>query len=448
MFAAGLLFAIVLGQAPAADPVELVNRLGAAKFAEREKAAAELEKLGRTALPALRAARDEKDPEIRSRSGALLTKIEGALLTQPTMLRVDFENAPLPEVLKSMSDQAGIKLTLVPDNSPAWAGRKVSLSEKEPLTFWAAIDRLCETAHLQYNYGMHYPGGREPSFPLFEDNGRPILPVSDHGPFRVSVVGLHFQRDVNFIGGPQVKPSQNVPKQASRLSSTVNEQFYAQLQVTAEPRLALAQGGTLKVTDAVDDRGQVLVLPASNNPALNQRVSGYFGYASGPIVQAQASLNRPAKAGTSIKKLKGSIPLIVSTRKPSPLVISLASAAGRTFQNEDVVLTVHESRAAEAARPGSVEVTIRPGPGVLSAGAANGGEVGFRPDSHQQQIEVLDAQGHLLPWYQTGFDSEAGRLTMTFPNHEPGTKPAELRYYSLIRATADVPFEFTDLPLP
>ena len=47
----------------------------------------------------------------------------------------------------------------------------------------------------------------------------------------MSVVGLHYQRDVNFLVPAQPargdgKPGKPIP---------ANEQFYAQLQVTAEP---------------------------------------------------------------------------------------------------------------------------------------------------------------------------------------------------------------------
>ena len=43
--------------------------------------------------------------------------------------------------------------------------------------------------------------------------------------------------------------------------ATVTEQFYAQVQVSAEPRLSLSQHGPLRIVEAVDDRGQSL-LPA------------------------------------------------------------------------------------------------------------------------------------------------------------------------------------------
>jgi hypothetical protein len=441
---AGCLFLCVfLGQAPDVDPARVVNQLGASRFMEREQAAALLEQLGRAALPALRSAHDLKDAEIRTRAAALIVKIEAGLLTKPSMVRMDYQGAALPDVVRSLSEQTGMKVELVPERSPAWTARPITLREPAPVPFWTAVDRLCDAANLQYNYGVHYAGGRGPSFPLFEGAGRPEPPISDSGPFRVSVVGIHYQRDVNFL----------VPAQASRGGKagrpipTRSEQFYAQLQVTAEPRLALTQLGNVRITEALDDHGKRLFTPSAAENATAQRVSGYFGYSNGPVVQLQALLNRPSEPATTLKRFKGVIPLAASTRKANPLVIPLAGSTGRAFRNDEIAITVLAHTMPENNRPGTIELALRslganhPDPGTGPA------DLNVRPDTYQQQIEVVDGLGRLVPWYQTGFDAEAGRLTMTIPNDEPGAKTVELRFFGLIRASADVPFEFTDLPL-
>src|SRR4051812_40722059 len=112
MLGANLALLVLLGQVPAADPAALVDRLGSPRYADREAAAGELGRMGRQAIPALRAARDSRDLEIRTRASALVNRIEGALLTQPTMVTFDFEDQPLLEAVKVMSDQVGIKLGL------------------------------------------------------------------------------------------------------------------------------------------------------------------------------------------------------------------------------------------------------------------------------------------------------------------------------------------------
>ena len=70
-----------------------------------------------------------------------------------------------------------------------------------------------------------------------------------------------------------------------------------------------------------------------------------------------------------------------------------------------------------------------------------------RPDLHQQQIEVADNQGKLITWYNSSYDAEGSRMTLTLTNHDQ-TAPAELHYYGLARAATEVGFEFSDVPMP
>ncbi len=158
-------------------------------------------------------------------------------------------------------------------------------------------------------------------------------------------------------------------------------------------------------------------------------------------------MSRPAEAATTLKRFKGVIPLIASTRKANPLIISLAAASGRTFRNDEIAITVVTHTVPDNNRPGTIELVIRTNPANSADAAIAASDSPVRPDTHQQQIELVDGLGRLIPWYQTGFDAEAARLTMTIPHDDPAAKPVELRYFGLIRAPADVPFEFSDLPL-
>jgi hypothetical protein len=457
MSVASLVLVMVLGQSSptSVDPTELVDRLGAPRYAERQAATEALERLGRHALPALRAARGERDPEVRSRVAALVTRIEGALLTQPSTVQLNFDDAPLHQVLKSFSDQSGIRLTLQPENGPQFRARKVTLHESEPLPFWKALDRLCDAARLQYNSIPHgVSGGRDPSFLLFDGQNRPSAPTFDTGPFRVSVIGLHYQRDITFqppLAGRPALPA--APGQAKGQEAAANpggfttqkiEQCYAQLQVVGEPRLTLAMSGALKITEAIDDKGQSLLPPIANNGVIN-RSAGYFGFANS-FIQGQALLARPTVPGTTIRVLRGVIPVSVSTRKPSPLNVPLRDSKGKTFQNDDASVVIHDVRLLPNTRQTSIDVTIRQ---LGDAAPVPANEVMYnRPDTHQQQVEVVDAQGRVVPWYPSMIDGESGRMTITLTSPEQVANATELRYYSLSRAATDVKFEFNDLPLP
>ena len=137
MSIAALFLLVALGQSPGSgaspssspDPAALVQQLGASRFADRQAAAVALERLGAPALPALQAARESRDMEIKTpHSPHLLAKIETALLTQPTYVRLDYEGRPRStDLVQSLSRQTGFKVALYPQNLPRWKNQRVTL---------------------------------------------------------------------------------------------------------------------------------------------------------------------------------------------------------------------------------------------------------------------------------------------------------------------------------
>jgi hypothetical protein len=301
------------------------------------------------------------------------------------------------------------------------------------LPFWKALDRLCVEGNLQYNLGMQGTSrSRQPILTLFAGRQAPAGPISDHGPFRVQLTNLHYQRHVTFAGGP--RPS---------------EQFYMQVQVVAEPRLLISQGGSIRIVEAMDDRGQSLVPPERET---STRESAYMGMGAGPIVQMQAHLKRPEQPGAAIRKVRGIVSMTVATRKADPLVVPLAGASGKSFRNDQVSLTVQEVRANPNGNQTMIHLVLRSqgGPGGATDVPGNRfGEVSLHPpDLNQQQFEVIDAKGQTIPCYPTSIGGDAARIIVTLMPPDGVTVPTELRYYSLARATTEAPFEFTDLMMP
>ena len=85
-------------------------------------------------------------------------------------------------------------------------------------------------------------------------------------------------------------------------------------------------------------------------------------------MEIHAQLQRPADPGETIKILRGTIPVTVSSRRPGPLIVPLEKSAGKTFENSDASVTVHEVRALPDSRTTLVELSIRPsGPEAASA---------------------------------------------------------------------------------
>lgn len=468
MLGVKLLMVALLGQMPdgRVGLDDLVARLGANRYSDREAASKALEGLGRPALPVLRAARDSRDPEIRTRASGLVHRIEDALLTQATRVRLDFQRAPLTDVVRSIGQQAGFHVVLYPDNLRNWKAQRVTLRQSGTVPFWKAVDLLCESAGLQPFPELNgVDGPREPTFALTDATARPASPTFDQGPFRVYLQGIRYESDVRFgaSGMPmRLAPIPNrrgplpgpvpLPKPTpvrKRLAPVTNEQFTARFLIAAEPRLFIGQAGSLRITEAVDSRGHSLV-PSDESGA--SRRFGFFSTMNGPILQLQAHLRYPANPGESIRRLRGVVPLTISSRGPDPLVVPLdAQGLGKRFTNPDVEITLLAIRTTSNAVPQTqIDLAIRPGarPGAVDpAEAGPFGDV-YRPDLHRQQLEIADSRGRLVSWFPSGVDSENARITLTLPTASAAGSLKELRYYTLTRTSLHLAFAFTDVPMP
>ncbi len=468
MSSAALLLLLGLGQLPGSpssalpDPAALVLELGAPRFAERQAASEALERLGASSLPSLRLALDSRDMEVKTRARSLLLKIETALLTQPTSVRMKFDGQALSEVVESLSQQTGFKIALYPQNLPRWRNQRVTLRSPQLLTFWKAVDELCDAASLQYNPNMQgFAGHQDQVFALTEGVIRTVTPVFDEGPFRVRLLGLDYHRNVSYMPGggdlaqvPQPpRPAARggpprVPGAAGRPNPITNEQFTAQLLVTAEPRLSLAPRGEIRLIDAADDRGNSLVPTGRRGQSLNY--TGYFGAPHGPVMESHAQLKRPIDPGETIKKLRGTIPVTVSARRANPLLVPLEKSIGKTFQNADVQLTVHSIRTMPDARHTILELSIRPNRADPLAGGDQEGysSIFQRAQNQQLQLDVLDSRDQLMSWFQTSPDNENPHITITLTSPIQTAPPKLLRYYSVTRNDVDIPFEFAGMPMP
>lgn len=436
-------------------PQALVDQLGAAKYADREAAASSLEQLGREALPALQAARDSRDMEIRTRAASLLQRIERSLLTQPTLVWLDFKDQSLADVVKTLSQRSGMKIALFPENLPRWKTEGISLNEPQPLPFWKAIDRLCTEASLQSDLELHgFANRTDPTLALTDRIARPIHPVCDYGPFRVDLVGLEYQRHVGFAlatppargrMAPRPEPGKSTPPPPRAVTSV---QCLVQLQVSAEPRLGLTQTGPLQITEARDDEGNSLLEVGQAASVLN-RNARYLGGTCSSVLHVRAPLNRPENPGRTIKVLGGVIPLSITARQPDPLVIPLATAAGKSFDSGDLHVVVHEVRSDPNNRQRQIELTVRDSRAEALPTSNEGiaPTFGSRVDPQQLNIEVLDARGQALSWFQASVDMESSRITLTMAGLA-GAEPKEIRYYRLIETTVNVPFTFADVPMP
>src|SRR4051794_41727940 len=98
------------------DAEQLVKRLASPRFAEREAAFKALEALGPAALPALRGALADNDPEVRRRVGDLVARFErdadSAAAFLPTKVRLKADGVPLGDVVRDLVKQSQIRVLL------------------------------------------------------------------------------------------------------------------------------------------------------------------------------------------------------------------------------------------------------------------------------------------------------------------------------------------------
>ena len=450
----GAILGVVLmaGEGAGLDPAALVEGLGSSRYLERESSEAALNRLGREALPSLRAATGAKDPEIRIRAAAILTRIEGTLLVDPTPLSFDFQRAPIAEAFRAINDRSGLSLRLSPENDPGWDGLRLTFRSERPLPFWEGLDALCEAGGFHYVLGGQAQGGarRDPAFPIYRGYAPPPRPVSDSGPFRTHLASVHYQSEIQ-LSRPRPAPVARGDRPASveemgPTSTGATRQFYLQLLIASQPRLSITQNGGPRISEAIDDHGQSLLIPAT--PATLHRSAGYYGINPSPLVRFRVDLAYPEAPGRRIKRIRGTMPLIVATRKPDPLKVVLGQSAGQTFRSPDVELTVREVRPARDGQPAAIDLTIKSVGGAGPIGEVD--PMAARLESPQQQLEVLGAQGEPIPWFpsSTSFDGEQTRMTLSMVAQGAPVKPTALAYHGIIRGPAEVPFEFRDVPIP
>lgn len=444
------------------DPTSLVRRLGAPKFADREAASVEIERLGPEALPALRAARRAKDAEVRSRASALLDRIENDLLVKPTLVALDFHDESLDRVVAALGQRGHASLQLSPTVGPL-RSRRITLVEPERVPLWRALDLLGQAAGVELSGGSPAqtfgPFGTRitPLYLIATPIGENPPPSSVSGPFRLTLVGLTHYKERNFGGqGPAPQPMQMgfagpgmnpgmIPNPGPGAES-----FTASLQVLAEPRVSVALNGPPRLVEAADDRGNSL-LPVSSGGNAFVQASGYsgFDFSNGVALQTTIPLRFPERAGKTIRRLRGVVPLTVTARKDEPLVIPLADAKGRTYHGSDVSLTVHEVRPDANLGQTLIDLSFQPrgdDPEIMRQlmmiRAGGGG---------QSPLEFVDAQGRTSMQWHMATQAQMGdsvRLTIRLMPATLTGPPTQIRFHELTRVNTEAEFDFQDVAMP
>lgn len=463
---ASLMAVVMLGLDSEQAPTTLVERLGSPVAAERRHAANALRDLGEGASAALGAARDADDPAIRARAAAVLAAIEQEVLLRPTTMTLDFEDKSLAEVAKAIGDRNRVRLELPPGGP---AGRRISLKEPRPVTYWTALDRLREVGGLRHDHTMHWepirggfyflPLDEWPTLSLSDEEGRQGSPRCDDGPFRMLLEKFSHVNVVPLLRadpdkGPTTPgtPGPIVARPPGGRDGA-DERFTFEMVTMAEPRL-LIEGLRPRLLEAVDDRGQSLRPTTTPIPGAVGPNFDFYNDAGPHCARSREFLKYPSEPGERIKVLRGTMSLAIAARAAVPLVIPLADAEGESYRTGHSTITIHKMAPDPPANLVTLELGIRRHDRnallVASPGLDKQAQAINFPHNY---LELLDDRGRPLLYYVNRSDSgpDDPRVRLHVMGGEAGEKaiaPTALRFHDLIRASTEVPFEFRDLPMP
>jgi hypothetical protein len=258
--------------------------------------------------------------------------------------------------------------------------------------------------------------------------------VSHSGPFRVSLLSVHDHHDLileeefRLRSDPRSEVAPHVPPV---------DQFYVRLQVMAEPRMTIRLDRSPRWIEAVDDRDQSLAPPTAGS-----RSGVSFGQLAPSLISFSALLKRPDRPGRAIRQLRGVVPVTVLARRPSPLIVPLRGPAGQKAEGQGFSLEVREIRA-EPGRPWAAKLFLRTEDPREETGIPS-------TWPQQGQFELVDEGGQPLQvlFSAAYVDKDLTSVTLRLVDGKGARIPAELRYHSLTRSTAEVPFEFSDIRIP
>ena len=286
------------------------------------------------------------------------------------------------------------------------------------------------------------------------------------------MLGLHstFERDL--IGA--TSPSEGPCRTSTRPQG--DRDLVVQMVVIPEPGLVVRQVGRPAFVEAVDDRNRSLLPPevkdAAHNDMSNANDQPPNLYGSSGF-DFSASLRLTDQAGRSIRRLRGTIPVVIVAYASNPIAIPLEGAVGKSARDNEVTVNV-----LEVARDDNTGVTVEvevvpnrpigfdPDPWNQSGPPDF---VTFRTDQLLNRLELLDANGRelALNWTQghgRDFMTSNRRIRLTpqilYEDQPPDAAgnfqpriakkpvPVELRYHGFVQTLSTVRFDFHDIPLP
>jgi hypothetical protein len=453
----GLLLVALAG---GVEPEGMIARLGASKFADREEASAALEKLGISAFPALKAARNDHDPEVKNRAELILDTIERSLLTRPTAVRLDARRYSAAELAEKLSVVQGIPIGIVEAGDlvpPARAS--LDIVRAETLDVWPLMDRLGMTFQWDFeqvnDFGTRQPARRTATLKLVP-RGLTRAKTTDTGPFRVVLGNAHsaaenpgpFDAGGGGMGG---RRGGGTFRMAGGEVALV-----IPLDVHAEPRLTLHTTGAIRVNEAVDDAGNSVAANLRGELDQGNLYTGDRAVSTAKLRLRLKGLELPPRI---LKRLRGTIPVEVEARRIEPIVIPIptqgqaemrpVTCGGATVQVRGLT-----TRAFAAKGSYVLDLTVRRD-GWSFAGMGGRGRMGqvwgvVSADTVWDNLEIVDAKGRpfrIGAPRTIGAENDGAHVQLDISPRTEADAPTDVRFFGSIRTTVEIPFDFRDVKL-
>lgn len=440
---------------PPAEALALVKQLDDPVYAQREQAELELFSLV-LSNPGLESwiagvADQNPSPEVRARAGNVAAKLEEHRLLGATLVTMSVKDVHPRELLAELSRQSGVPLRYWPDDP--WeqggaSGGKVSL-EITNLPFWEAVQRAWEVTGMSpVEHQTAAPGSLVLS-PHGESLG--VAPTQHHGAFAIQLrrVYRHQTAHVELGVGPDGKIAGNVNNDSN---------LQMEMRLLVEPKIRLTGSVSQPILDeAVDENGKSLML--TQDPRFGGG-RGWTNSSSAWSVQSSMMLDAKAAARSrTIARLKGRVEVEIATAHDA-LDVKMEDLVDirRLREGEKRDLAKRYEMGSYTIELISVEKSADHALQFeMSISWAQTGEDQqngwIRAQALMNSLRLEDASGRA--WASggggNGWDGTVMRGTRTF--HRSGEadagSPARLVLEVPTRVmTINIPFEFTDIPLP
>ena len=403
---------------------DLIAQLGSKSFRQRESAAKQLYDRGPVVLPSLRQALTESDKlEQRIRLKKMIGELEIEAALSPTMVKLNTEPRPLPEVLADIEKQTGYRL--LADKS---INDKMVVFRSNRLTFWQTVKQLEQQVGMSANV-VHLldSSGKFRSVLRLQDDLRTF--TAEMGICRIQLHHIHERRYLNLTKSQSTKPRQDL---------------FVYHSVTTEPKFLLLSVKSEQTTATDETGNEFSILNAKEAKA--PRIIAVLEDDHGAAFRSLKTWNfrRPKSTAKSIKTLRGKLSVrMVVDRRPTNIKV--------TFPKSDIF-------GGFAAFPKKAH-KIRMGQHTLEFLTYRDEFKRYqliisnpkaKDNSWFDRIHLEDAKGNRYDLTAQGntFAFDRSLLTMAFETSDNFGPPTRLVIENWHVLTHDVLFEFRNIPLP